>query len=60
MNTQMAKNTHDVAYAEAIYKILHDMDYFLLRYGPEDVAGYTMDDSTVCKYYGVLHVYQSK
>jgi len=33
------------------------MDYFLLRYGPEDVGKYTEDSSTVNKYYGVLNVY---
>ena len=35
----------------------HDMDYFLLRYGIEDVGGYTRYDDVVSKYYGVLNVY---
>ena len=41
-----------------IYKILHDLDYFLLRYGIEDVGKYTKDGSVVAKYYGVLMVYE--
>lgn len=31
-NMRLAKETHDVLYMENIYHILHDMDYFLLRY----------------------------
>ena len=54
---RMAKETHDVKYLEEVYHILHDMDYYLLRYGPEDVFVYMVDDSTVRKYYGVLEVY---
>lgn len=34
------------------------LDYFLLRYGIEDVGKYTTDGSIVSKYYGVLNVYQ--
>lgn len=37
---------------------IHDLDYFLLRYGPKDVAKYVEDDSTVSKYYGTLPFYQ--
>ena len=47
-------------YANDIYKILHDMDYFLLRYGIEDVGKYTQDGGVVAKYYGVLTVYQNE
>lgn len=54
-----AKETHDVQYIKNIYYIVHDMDYFLLRYGPEDVGVYIIDDSTVTKYYGVLSVYKN-
>ena len=54
---QMAKETHDVNYMIELYRILHDMDYFLLRYGPEDVGKYTMDNSTVNKFYGVLLIH---
>lgn len=58
-NMELAKETHNVEYVKQIYYILHDMDYYLLRYGPEDVAQYTRDDSTILKYYGVLEVYKS-
>ena len=57
-NMRLAKETHEVEYLEEVYYILHDMDYYLFRYGPEDVAVYMVDDSTVVKYYGVLEVYQ--
>lgn len=55
--TYMASVTHKMEYANQIYKILHDLDYFLLRYGIEDVGAYTQDKGTVAKYYGVLTVY---
>ncbi len=55
--TYMASETHEMEYANQIYKILHDLDYFLLRYGIEDVGAYTQDTGTVAKYYGVLTVY---
>ncbi len=55
---RLATETHDVNYLYRIYYKLHDLDYFLLRYGPKDVGKYTMDDSTVCKYYGILSVYE--
>ncbi len=35
---QKAKDTHDVKYILRIYYILHDMDDYLLRYGPDDVG----------------------
>lgn len=57
-NMKLARETHNVTYVEQIYFILHDMDYYLLRYGPEDVGKYTRDDSTIAKYYGVLEVYR--
>ncbi len=56
--TALAKDTHDMEHASNIYKILHDMDYFLLRYGMEDVGIYVKDTSILSKYYGVLTVYQ--
>ncbi len=56
--TKLAKETHEVEYAEQIYRILHDMDYFLLRYGIEDVGIYLDDLSTVAKYYGALEIYE--
>ncbi len=55
--TLIASETHEMEYANDIYKILHDLDYFLLRYGIEDVGKYTRDASVVSKYYGVLTVY---
>lgn len=58
--TDLAAATHNMQYASEIYKILHDMDYFLLRYGIEDVGKYMHDTSTVAKYYGVLNVYGGK
>jgi hypothetical protein len=55
--TNLATETHEMEYANEIYKIIHDLDYFLLRYGIEDVGKYTKDGSIVAKYYGVLNVY---
>ncbi len=55
-----AKETHDVNEIVNIYEILHDMDYFLLRYGIEDVGEVVSDQSTISKYYGVLSIYESK
>ena len=55
--TKLAADTHEMEYVNDIYKILHDLDYFLLRYGIEDVGKYTQDDSVVSKYYGVLTIY---
>ena len=54
-----AKDTHDVKYVQEIYYILHDMDYYLLRYAPEDIGPYVQDRSMIDKYYGVLEVYKS-
>lgn len=56
--TRLAADTHEVEHAERIYQYLHDMDYYLLRYGPEDVGKYVSDKSLICEYYGVLEVYQ--
>ena len=56
-NMRLAKKTHDMKYVEEIYHILHDMDYFLFRYGIKDVGAYVQDKSTVSKYYGALEVY---
>ena len=55
--TGLAAENHEMENASNIYKILHDMDYYLLRYGLEDVAQYVQDTSTIAKYYGVLSVY---
>lgn len=56
--TSLAAETHEMKYANEIYQILHDLDYFLLRYGIEDVGKYTIDKSIVSTYYGVLEVYK--
>lgn len=53
----LAKETHDMEHANNLYKVLHDMDYFLLRYGPVDVGAFMSDTSTVSKYYGMLSIY---
>lgn len=56
-NTKLAAETHEMEYANNIYKLVHDMDYFLLRYGLDDVGMYVQDRSTLAKYYGTLSVY---
>lgn len=53
-----AKESHDVNEVVKIYQILHDMDYYLLRYAPEDVGQYVRDTSTIDKYYDVLTIYK--
>lgn len=55
--TDLAAKTHEMEHAYLVYQMLHDMDYYLLRYGVEDVGKYVKDISTVIKYYGVLSVY---
>lgn len=52
--TALARDTHVMEHVNNIYKKLHDLDYFLLRYGPADVGPYVKDNSTVTKYYGTL------
>lgn len=54
---EQAKETHDVKYIEEIYHVLHDMDYFVFRYGIKDVGAYVTDKSTVSKYYDALEAY---
>lgn len=50
-------NSDPLFQCSALYKALHDMDHFLLRYGPKDVGPYVSDATTVTKYYGMLSVY---
>ena len=57
-NINSAKETHDVEYIRQIYYTVHDMDYFLLRYGIEDIGKNIPDMSAVSTYYGVLEVYR--
>lgn len=59
-NMEMAGTTHDVKYIEAIFHILHDMDYYLLRYAPEELGAYVTDRGMISKYYGALSVYESE
>lgn len=54
-----AKETHNVEYAIEMYHMLHDLDYFLLRYGPADVGSYVTDASTISKYYGSLSIWKA-
>ena len=56
-NTKLAAETHEMGYANNIYKLVHDMDYFLLRYGPDDVGSYVQDKSMISRYYGTLSFY---
>jgi len=55
---ELAKG-HEMEHVNNVYKKLHDLDYFLLRYGPEVFDSYKSDydTSTVCKYYGTLSFY---
>nr|WP_326126303.1 M56 family metallopeptidase [uncultured Oscillibacter sp.] len=57
--TRLAKEEHSMEHAVNEYKALHDLDYFLLRYGPKDVGPYVTDDSTISKYYGTLPMYST-
>ena len=52
-----AVDGHSMEHANNEYKALHDLDYFLLRYGPADVGRYVKDSSTISKYYGTLALY---
>lgn len=53
---ELAKG-HEAEHVGSVYKKLHDLDYFLLRYGPEDFGMYAMDRSAASKYYGTLSFY---
>lgn len=55
--TRLAADQHSMEHASNEYKALHDLDYFLLRYGPKDAGPYVTDDSTISKYYGTLPFY---
>lgn len=50
---------HVMEHVNNVYKTLHDLDYFLLRYGPEVLDSYQSDydKSIVSKYYGALPFY---
>ena len=52
-----AKESHNFVFLNELFRMLHDMDYFLLRYGVSDVGPYAGDDSWVAKYFGSLAVW---
>lgn len=54
--TRFAQQTHVAEHANNLYKALHDMDYYLLRYAG-DITRYMNDGSTMAKYYGTLSFY---
>lgn len=54
-----AAKTHEVEPMVNIYKLLHDMDYYLLRHGPTDVLPYVEDGSLIGTYYGTLSFYDN-
>lgn len=56
---QQAKETHEAEYVMQAHEIVHDMEYFLLRYSPRDVAPYTRDKSLSSRYYGALEVWKA-
>ncbi|MCI9296963.1 MAG: M56 family metallopeptidase [Lachnospiraceae bacterium] len=56
---QQAKDTHKVVYVTQAHEILHDMEYFLLRYSPRDVSPYTTDKTLSGRYYGALEVWKA-
>ncbi len=52
-----ARETHRMLYVSNMFKLLHDLDYFLLRYGPDDQPStdpYYNMPSVVSNYYGML------
>lgn len=54
-----ARETHRMIYVSNMFKLLHDMDYYLLRYGPADQPStdpYSGMPSVVSNYYGMLTV----
>lgn len=55
---RQAEETHDVNYVVEMYHMLHDMDYYLFRYGPRAYGDEVRDRSMLETYYGVLEVYE--
>lgn len=53
---EQAVQSHDIEQLTTAYKILHDMDYYLLRYWGELTYG-IRDTSTLRTYYGALLVW---
>ena len=54
---EQAKETHDVSYAVELYHMLHDMDYYVTRYGLSDVRNFAEGPSIASTYYGCLSVW---
>lgn len=54
---EQAVENHDAEQLTEAYKILHDMDYYLLRYWGDLTEG-IQDTSTLRTYYGALTVWQ--
>ncbi len=55
-----ARETHRMIYVSNMFKLLHDMDYYLLRYGPADQPStdpYYGIPSVVSNYYGMLTIF---
>lgn len=55
---ELAVDTHDVKYLHEIYYKLHDLDYYLFQYGPEDVSPEVAYASSIAIFYGRLQVYE--
>lgn len=55
---KLAIETHDVNYLYEIYYKFHDLDYYLFRYGPEDISPLVGYASCIEIYYGCLNVYE--
>lgn len=56
--TKRARDSHDMYAANDLFKTLHDLDYFLLRYGLEDIGGEVADTAFVSKYFGMLSFFE--
>lgn len=57
--TRAAQATHDIDYLRKIHRMLHDMDYYLMRYAPANYGPPSAENSTIYTYYGVLQVWQN-
>ncbi len=54
---RQAKETHNVGCVIELYQMLHDMDYYLLRYGPSAVGRLTAGPSVASNYYDCLSIW---
>lgn len=53
-----ALDSHDHLYLEDLYDRLHDLDFYLLQYGPEDGWISNIDNYDLFLYYGTLELYR--